>query len=133
MRHVLRAEKGKGSREEAEEDGLEADQEMRATSGGKGKRRELPVEGGFEEQDDFIGLEHGTPTNPESESEDEGESGHSSEEDNEDETGEDEEAVLPSGYDGKLLVNPESSPPPSSPGAKDTDSDDEDGELDVVW
>lgn len=70
LRHVLRAEQGKGSEQEAAKDGLNGEQEMFADTKGV----KVPVEGAFEEQDEFIVFDHGTPADPESdpESEDEG-------------------------------------------------------------
>ena len=77
---------------EAEKDGLGSDQELITDT--EGARRQVPVEGGFEEQNEFIEFDHGTPADPESESESEHEasgSGSGSEQDEEED--EDEEEV----------------------------------------
>lgn len=75
---------------EAEKDGLGSDQELITDT--EGARRQVPVEGGFEEQNEFIEFDHGTPADPESESESEHEaSGSGSEQDEEDEEDGDED------------------------------------------
>jgi hypothetical protein len=53
LRHVIRAEKGRGSMDEAKVEGLGSDQ--------KGTVEGLPVEGGFEGQDEFITFDQGSP------------------------------------------------------------------------
>jgi hypothetical protein len=59
LRHVLRAEKGRGNKEEAFE-GLEG--EMQVEKRGQGLPREAGAEGGFEEQSEYIGFgEQGSP------------------------------------------------------------------------
>jgi len=80
LRHVIRAEKGKGSAKEAEAEGICQDQDM--------SERPVPVEGGFEDGADFIDFGQGSPGAISSE-ETEGESGESegSEEDEGDESG----------------------------------------------
>jgi len=67
LQHILRAENEK----EAKREGLEADQEIVTDTQG-----DVPVEGGFEEQSAFIEFDHGTPADPESDSEGEEDSEH---------------------------------------------------------
>jgi len=155
LRHVLRAEKGKGSVEEAKADGLESDQAAGVGVRGKGK---MPVEGGFEEQDEFIEFDHGTPADPESESEEEGISGSASgsgsaeseeveedgdedeaaDEDDEDEDSDDESGSDTTEQEKQVSGKPSSPqissvpPHPQSNDLMDTDEVDEDEVLDVV-
>ena len=68
---------------EAEKDGLGSDQELITDT--EGARRQVPVEGGFEEQNEFIEFDHGTPADPESESESEQEASASGSEQDEEE------------------------------------------------
>ena len=70
---------------------MEADQELYTDTKGV----EVPVEGGFEEQNEFIEFDHGTPANPESDDSEEDGTGSDSEDDHghSEETGEDEEDV----------------------------------------
>ena len=75
LRHVLRAEKGRGSKVEVEKDGLD-NAEVQLESSAEGEQMEMPVEvdlegvKGFEEQAEFIGFgEQGRPAAPTLESE----------------------------------------------------------------
>lgn len=123
MRHVLRAESGKGSEKEAEKDGLGGDQEMFTDTKGV----KVPVEGGFEEQNEFIEFDHGTPADPESESEEDhgsaSASGSGSEE--EDEETSDQTEIEAEAEDGKH-------PEPFSPQPGLTEDEDEDEVLGIV-
>lgn len=67
LQHILRAENEK----EAKKEGLEPDQEFVTDTQG-----DVPVEGGFEEQSAFIEFDHGTPADPESDSDGEEDSEH---------------------------------------------------------
>lgn len=132
LRHVLRAENGKGSEKEAEKDGLEGDQEMFTDTKG------VPVEGGFEEQNEFIEFDHGTPADPESESsvtDSEGEeaevsaSGSEGEDHEQDEEMSDaaETETKPENDDGKHLQ-----PPSPHSGLTEDEDEDEDAVLGIV-
>lgn len=119
LRHVLRAENGKGSEKEAEADGLGADQELYTDTKGV----KVPVEGGFEEQNEFIEFDHGTPADPESdESEDDG-TGSDSEE-----TG--EEDVEMAGHDATLTGKHSDASHVASGSSDDNRGDNEDEDDD---
>lgn len=122
LRHVLRAEQGKGSEQEAAKDGLKSEQELFEDTNGV----KVPVEGGFEEQDEFIEFDHGTPADPESEpdSEEEGsESGSENDVDMRDE--EDESSDVTATPTGKHSRS-------SSTGAGTSEDEDEDEVLGIV-
>jgi len=85
LRHVIRAEKGKGSRKEAEAEGMDEDQEM--------EERGVPVEGGFEDGTEFIEFGQGLPGAVSSE-ETEDESGESESEGSQGSGGDEDEVVL---------------------------------------
>jgi hypothetical protein len=53
LRHVIRAEKGRGM-EEAKKEGMDADQVADRAAA-------IPIEGGFEGQSEFITFEQGSP------------------------------------------------------------------------
>lgn len=137
LRHVLRAEKGKG-KGKAEQEGLGEDQEM-FTTDTEGERDAaaaatagtVPVEGGFEEQDEFIVFDHGTPADPESDdddAEDEGGSESSEEGSSADEGEDDSDVTVPVPDSGKHTRT--SSPTPDM--SEDEDEEDEDEVLGIV-
>lgn len=113
LQHILRAENEK----EAKKEGLEPDQEFVTDTQG-----DVPVEGGFEEQSAFIEFDHGTPADPESDSEDEEDSEHEGSEVSDDG---DEQS------DGTGKLSRQSSPTPIEVEEEDSD-DDEDEVLGIV-
>lgn len=143
LRHVLRAEVGRGSLGEARSDGLQADQEVFGRRGS----RAMPIEGGFEDGSSFIGLgEPGSPlwsSDEASDGEDEGEHGGSddSEEDSqaeEQELAEEDEEVRIKGKARDLQdpTVPQQGPEEASmdsDGDADDDEVDEDAVLGVVF
>jgi hypothetical protein len=126
LQHVLRAENGRGSEKEAKKDGLEADQELITDTVG------VPVEGGFEEQSAFIEFDHGTPADPESDSEAGHEENGGIEVDDEevsDEEDEDEGEMSDGTATGKLSRQ---SSPIAVEEEEEGDADDEDEVLGIV-
>ena len=117
---MLRAENGKGSEKEAERDGLEADQELYTDTKGV----EVPVEGGFEEQNEFIEFDHGTPGNPESEPDESEEDGTGSDSE---ETGEDDVEMDTAG-DEASPTGKHSDSSHFGSGSSDEEEDDDDDE-----
>jgi len=122
----LRAENGKGSEKEAKKDGLGGDQEIfQDTEGVK-----VPVEGGFEEQSAFIEFDHGTPADPESDSEDDG-SGSESEQGDDDEHSGQEEGDEDEDEDEEMSDSTETGKhelPRQSPHESMSEGDDDDGD-----
>ena len=121
LQHVLRAENGKGSEKEAKKDGLEADQEFVTDTQG-----DVPVEGGFEEQSTFIEFDHGTPADPESDSD--GEEDSEQEGIEVDEESEDSDGDEKSEGTGKLSRQST----PTAIDMEEKDSDDEEEVLGIV-
>jgi hypothetical protein len=113
LQHILRAENEK----EAKKEGLEADQEFVTDTQG-----DVPVEGGFEEQSAFIEFDHGTPADPESDSEGEEDSEHEGSEVSDDD---DEKS------DGTGKLSRQSSPTAIEVEEEDSDED-EDEVLGIV-
>jgi hypothetical protein len=113
LQHILRAENEK----EAKKEGLEPDQEFVTDTQG-----DVPVEGGFEVQSAFIEFDHGTPADPESDSE--------GEEDSERE-GSDVSDDGDEKSDGTGKLSRQSSPTPIEAEEEDSD-DDEDEVLGIV-
>lgn len=131
LRHVLRAEKGKGGEREAARDGLEADQELYTDTQGV----KVPVEGGFEEQNEFIEFDHGTPANPESDESEEDGTGSDSEEDQDhlEETGEGDVEMSGDESANEVALTGKQSDPSAVTSASSVDgSEDDEDEEEVL-
>jgi len=113
---------------EAEKDGLGSDQELITDTEGV----KVPVEGGFEEQNEFIEFDHGTPADPESESESEQEASASGSEqdEEEEEDGDGDEEMSDITETGK--PSRRSSPDEVHVQEGEDDDDDEDEVLGIV-